>query len=196
MPIERITADDLRDMEHQEGLVLQGCGGEAQEWLDGINDLLTQDGILRNGSRFETVKVFQHDGLTNLLFPFEDIQVDMGKLAMWRLQTHGAFGGTWLSDYVPNRLGGFRSARQENPRPLCPLLGQDGNIFNLMGIAARVLRQNGMAAEAKEMQTRIMGGACHSYEEALGIISEYVETELSPPRENRTKKKEKHEHER
>ena len=69
MPIERITADDLRDMEHQEGLVLQGCGGEAQEWLDGINDLLTQDGILQNGSRFETVKVFQHDGLNNLLFP-------------------------------------------------------------------------------------------------------------------------------
>lgn len=115
MPIERITADDLRDMEHQEGLVLQGCGGEAQEWLDGINDLLTQDGILQNGSRFETVRVFQHDGLNNLLFPFENIQVDMGKLAMWRLQTHGAFGGTWLSDYVPNRLGGFRSARQENP---------------------------------------------------------------------------------
>ena len=150
MPIEKITADDLRDMEHQEGLVLQGCGGEAWEWLDGINGLLTQDGILQNGSRFETVKVFQHDGLTNLLSPFEDIQVDMGKLAMWRLQTHGAFGGTWLSDYVPNRLGGFRSARQENPRPLCPLLGQDGNIFHLMGIAARVLRQNGMAAEAKE----------------------------------------------
>ena len=99
MPIEKITADDLRDMEYQEGLVLQGCGGEAQEWLDGINDLLTQDGILQNGNRFETVKVFQHDGLTNLLFPFEDIQVDMGKLAMWRLQTHGAFGGTWLSDY-------------------------------------------------------------------------------------------------
>ena len=150
MPIEKITADDLRDMEYQEGLVLQGCGGEAQEWLDGINDLLTQDGILQNGNRFETVKVFQHDGLTNLLFPFEDIQVDMGKLAVWRLQTHGAFGGTWLSDYVPNRLGGFRSARQETPRPLCPLLGQDGNIFHLMGIAARVLRQNGMVAEAKE----------------------------------------------
>ena len=179
MPIERITADDLRDMEHQEGLVLQGCGGEAQEWLDGSNDLLTQDGILQNGSRFETVKVFQHDGLNNLLFPFENIQVDMGNLAMWRFQTHG----TWLSDYVPNRLGGFHSVRQENPRPLCPLLGQDSNIFHLMGIAARVLRQNGMAAEAKEMQTRIMGGACHSYEEALGIISEYVETELSVPRD-------------
>ena len=77
MPIEKITADDLRDMEHQEGLVLQGCGGEAQEWLDGINDLLTQDGILQNGSRFETVKVFQHDGLNNLLFPFENFKLDL-----------------------------------------------------------------------------------------------------------------------
>ena len=36
MPIERITADDLRDMEHQEGLVLQGCGGEAQGGLGGV----------------------------------------------------------------------------------------------------------------------------------------------------------------
>ena len=53
-----------------------------------------------------------------------------------------------------------------------------------------------MALEAKEMQTRIMGGECRSYEEALSIISEYVETELSPPRENRTKKKEKLEYER
>ena len=99
---------------------------------------------------------------------------------------------------MPNRLGGFRSVRQETPALLCPLLGQDGNIFHLMGIAARVLRQNGMAAEAKEMQTRIMGGACHSYEEALGIISEYVETELStaPTAEIERKRKEKHAHER
>ena len=49
MPIERITADALRDMEHQEGLVLQGCGGEVREWLDGINGLLTQDGIPHHG---------------------------------------------------------------------------------------------------------------------------------------------------
>ena len=85
---------------------------------------------------------------------------------------------------------------QERKKPSCPLVGQNGNILNLIGLASRTLRQNGMTAEAKEMQNRIMGGDCHSYEEALGIISEYVETELSPPRENRTKKKEKHEHER
>ena len=196
MNINTITTDDLRRMEGKDGLILQGCGGDLKEWVDGINEMFTEAGILKDGSKFENVSTFQYGELTCLLYPFEDVKLDIGKLAMWRLQTHDTFGGTWLSDYVPNRLGGFRSARQENPRPLCPLLGQDGNIFHLMGIAARVLRQNGMAAEAKEMQTRIMGGACHSYEEALGIISEYVETELSPPRENRTKKKEKHEHER
>lgn len=65
-----------------------------------------------------------------------------------------------------------------------------------MGIAARVLRQNGMAAEAKEMQTRIMGGACHSYEEAGNHQRICGNGAVSAPSENRTKKKEKHEHER
>ena len=65
-----------------------------------------------------------------------------------------------------------------------------------MGIAARVLRQNDMAAEAKEMQNRIMGGDCHSYEEALGIISEYVETELSGSVPTKNKNKEDHTYER
>ena len=37
---------------------------------------------------------------------------------------------------------------------------------------------------------------CHSYEEALGIISEYVETELSVDIAEKNKKKEKHTHER
>ncbi len=33
--------------------------------------------------------------------------MDMGRLAMWRIGTHGCFGGTWLSDYVDNYLGGY-----------------------------------------------------------------------------------------
>ena len=51
---------------------------------------------------------------------------------------------------------------QKRQKPSCPLIGQNGNIFNLMGLASRTLRQNGMADEAKEMQNRIMGGDCHS----------------------------------
>ena len=44
------------------------------------------------------------------------------------------------------------------------------------------------------MQNRIMGGDCHSYEEALGIISEYVETELSGSIPAKNKNKEDHTH--
>ena len=61
---------------------------------------------------------------------------------------------------------------EQKRKPDCALIGQDGNIFNLMGIASRTLRQNGMAEEAKEMSDRIY--ACGSYGEALGIIGEYV----------------------
>ena len=108
MSISTVTTDDLRQMNGKEGLVLQGCGGDPQEWLDGINGLLTDEGILKNGSKFENISVFQNGSLTNILFPFEDgVEIDMGKLAMWRLCSHEQFGGTWLSDYVPNRLGGF-----------------------------------------------------------------------------------------
>ena len=174
--MKELTTDQLRQMEGQEGLVLQGCGGDLQEWVDGINGLLSEAQILCNGSKFqiEDVAVFQHDGLTNLYFPFEGVELKMGRLAMWRLQTHEQFGGTWLSDYVPNRLGGFLPAQQERQKPDCELIGQDGNIFALIGIASRTLRRNGMAEQAREMQDRITGGDCPSYDAALGIIGEYV----------------------
>lgn len=115
MSIKHITADDLRHMENAEGLILQGCGGDLQEWVDGINGMLTEEGILRNGSKFENCSSFEHDGLTCLLFPFEEVNVDIGRLAIWRLKTHDTFGGAWLSDYVPNRLGGFDSSQIEEP---------------------------------------------------------------------------------
>jgi hypothetical protein len=192
--MQQITTDDLRKMRGQEGLILQGCGGELQEWVDGINDLLTEAGILLNASVFETESVssFQHDGVTCLLFPFEGVELDMGRLAMWRLQTHGQFGGTWLSDYVPNRLGGFIQGEQSSGRvrPLCPLIGQNGNIYNLVGIAAATLKENGMETEAKEMTERIMGGECHSYDAALAILTEYVQPTdiLTEPQKSQKKK--------
>lgn len=58
-------------------------------------------------------------------------------------------------------------------KPKCALIGKDGNIFNLMGIASRTLRNNNMREEAKEMVIRIEESK--SYNEALGIIGEYVE---------------------
>ncbi len=175
MSVNRITTNDLRRMNSAEGLILQGCGGSLDEWVDGINEMLTENGILLGKTKFHDCAAFEHDGLTCLLFPFsEDVKIDAGKLAMWRLQTHGNFGGTWLSDYVPNRLGGFLPAEQEQgaQKPDCPLIGQDGNIFNLMGIASQTLRRAGLDGQATEMCNRIQESG--SYYQALGIIGEYV----------------------
>lgn len=107
MGINAITTDALRRMSDSEGLILQGCGGDLQEWLDGINEMFTENGILKDGTKFQNISSFENEGLTCLFYPFEGVSLDIGKLAMWRLQTHATFGGTWLSDFVPNRLGGF-----------------------------------------------------------------------------------------
>jgi hypothetical protein len=105
----------------------------------------------------------------------DEPKLDVGKLAIWRLQTRNNFGGVWLSDYLPNRLGldTEAPAPKEKQKPQAPLLDADGNIYNLLGIAARTLKRNGMAEEAKEMQNRVTSS--HSYDEALAVIFEYVE---------------------
>ena len=194
--IKQITTEDLLRMDGQEGLILQGCGGDLQEWVDGINSLLTEAGILMEGSKFESVSTFQHKGLTNLLFPFDGVKLDTGKLAMWRLQTHEQFGGTWLSDYVPKQLGGYL-AEPEQKKPSMRLEGQDGNIFSILGQASRLLKDVGQKDQADEMFRRVTSSG--SYEEALHIISEYVDTELSghtSPAKSHQKKKGKSAYER
>ena len=64
-------------------------------------------------------------------------------------------------------------------RPPMNLVGMDGNIFFVMGMASRVLQQHGMEENAKEMFERVKQSG--NYYKALGIISEYVQTEISRP---------------
>ena len=59
-----------------------------------------------------------------------------------------------------------------NNKPNCKLIGEDGNIFNLMERASKTLRENGLSEEAIEMRDRITSSG--SYDEALCIIGEYV----------------------
>lgn len=160
-------------MHGREGLVLQGCGGDLKEWVDGINQMLEQEGILPRGKRLDEVAVFKNEGMTNLLFFFGEERLDIEKLAVWRLKTRYHFGSTWMSDYVNNRLGGFLCEAVAE-KPNCALIGEDGNIFNLMGIAAHTLRENGMEVKAEEMVKRIAGGECRDYYEALSVIDQYV----------------------
>lgn len=171
--IRQIEKEELRKMHGREGLILQGCGGELKEWTEGINQILEQEGILPKGKRLDDVAVFRNEGMTNLLLFFGEEKTDIGKLAAWRLQTRYQFGSMWMSDYVNNRLGGFL---RENvtEKPNCTLIGEDGNIFNLMKIASRTLRENGLDDKAEEMEKRITKGECRNYYEALNVIDQYV----------------------
>jgi len=60
----------------------------------------------------------------------------------------------------------------EKEKPMCPLIGANGNIFNILGIASRTLKENGMAEEAAEMYNRVTSSG--SYDEALCIITDYI----------------------
>lgn len=42
-------------------------------------------------------------------------------------------------------------AATERVKPDCELIGQNGNIYNLMGIASRTLRENGMEQQARDL---------------------------------------------
>lgn len=65
----------------------------------------------------------------------------------------------------------------DKKRPKLTLVGQDGNIFSILGRAKRELQKAGMGKEANEMINRATSAG--NYYKALNIISEYVETELS-----------------
>ena len=90
--IKQISSDDLRRMEDRGGLILQGTGGDLNEWVEGITQQLTEAGILKNGSTFQNVSTFENEGLTNLLFDFEGVDLSAGKMASWRLATRECYG--------------------------------------------------------------------------------------------------------
>jgi len=53
------------------------------------------------------------------------------------------------------------------------LVGEDGNIFAIMGRVSRILRDAGFIGHAKQMCAEIT--KCGSYDEALTIVQNYVE---------------------
>jgi hypothetical protein len=53
------------------------------------------------------------------------------------------------------------------------LIGEDGNIFNLIGKTSKELKRNGYSDLATELRTKLWD--CKSYNEALLLIMEYVE---------------------
>lgn len=58
-------------------------------------------------------------------------------------------------------------------KPKARFIGENGNVFNLMGIASDALKKAGQGDKVKEMLDRIL--KCGSYENALRIMMEYVD---------------------
>ena len=106
-------------------------------------------------------------------FEQRDIRVEDGTLAVHFWQDHDFE----LKRDVPD-MTEFKKLLNRPKKPKMQLMGQDGNIFAIMGRASRLLKSSGQGDKAKEMRDRVM--SCDSYQKALNIISEYVETELSP----------------
>lgn len=97
--IKYIDFDELLETEFEhEGLVFQGCGGDPQEWLDGVNEMFKEEGLITEG-QFENIIVFENNGLTNIIFDLNEPKVNIGKLAIWKLATYENWGARWLSDY-------------------------------------------------------------------------------------------------
>ena len=106
-------------------------------------------------------------------FEQRDIRVEDGTLAVHFWQDHDFE----LKRDVPD-MTEFNKLLNRPKKPKMQLIGQDGNIFAIMGRASRLLKNSGQGDKAKEMRDRVM--SCDSYQKALSIVSEYVETELSP----------------
>lgn len=64
--------------------------------------MLQDENIVSNTFVFIEVYSFENDGLTNLAFGLNDKNINMGKLAMFRLKIRDSFGAIWLSDYIDN----------------------------------------------------------------------------------------------
>ena len=108
MSITKIPMESLRFMKNKQGLILRGCGGDINEWIDGINRDFAKENILLDGTKFKDVSIFDYKDETCILYPFsEDLKINLGKLSIWRVRTVEAFGGTWLTDFVDQNLGGF-----------------------------------------------------------------------------------------
>lgn len=108
-------------------------------------------------------------------FEQRDIRVEEGTLAVHFWQEDG-FKMTPTFEKTQEQV-------QMTQRPKMKLLGEDGNIFAIMGRASLLLKNAGQSDKAKEMCNRVM--SCDSYHKALNVISEYVETELTPKTRNK-----------
>lgn len=58
-------------------------------------------------------------------------------------------------------------------KPRCKLIGENGNVFNIIGLVNRTLKADSQPDKAKEFTEKAF--ACRSYSEVLSLLTDYVE---------------------
>lgn len=61
----------------------------------------------------------------------------------------------------------------EAEKPICKLIGTDGNIFAIIAKVSKTLKRAELRSEATEFLRRVK--LCQSYDEVLNLTREYVE---------------------
>ena len=125
---------------------------------------------VKSGYYFE---IFDKNDIPDTLVKYNDKRVQLEDVV------YDLYHGTSIEDEKKiNEIFGNRMGYYIDDyiikKPKCALIGQNGNIFNLMSIASKTLERNNMREEATEMCNRITKGA-KSYDEALMILQDYVE---------------------
>ena len=102
--IKKISTSEVKELRNNdyEYLILQGCGGDLNEWVDGITSMFKENGIVTDSFSFSEVYSFENNNLTNMAFALNSKDINMFKLAIFRLKIMGDFGAMWLSDYIDN----------------------------------------------------------------------------------------------
>jgi len=62
-----------------------------------------------------------------------------------------------------------------NKKPVCKLVGENGNVFNIIGLVSRALKRAGQPEKAKEFAEKAMSSK--SYDDVLMLLHFYVEVE-------------------
>jgi hypothetical protein len=72
-------------------------------------------------------------------------------------------------------MGGFGMNIACDKKPKCKLTGKDGNVFNIIGLVQRALKDAGKVDEAKDFVAKAF--AAESYDEVLYLATEVCDVE-------------------
>jgi len=67
------------------------------------------------------------------------------------------------------------NTKMKQEKPICELIGTDGNVFSIIGRVSKTLKRAGQVDKAKEFTDKAM--KAESYDAVLRLLNDYVEVE-------------------